>query len=88
LIEKVKLNYDKKLQQKICELEKSRKVRSKSNSKKRSKTTDRKYHTGVGSVSKQMSKQLFSTPVGRKGSGKETGSSRKASKSKKKLKRA
>ena len=92
MIEKVKFNYDKKLNKKISELEESRRLKSRSNKKKRSKTTDKKYHTGVTSNSKSVSKNLFNTPT--KKFSKDLNSidsfhkKHKKSKSKKKLKRS
>ncbi len=57
--------------------------------KKRSKTTDKKYHTGIDSNSKPVSKNLFnSPPKKRRTKSKEAASSTKdRRKSKKKLKR-
>ena len=66
LIEKVKFNYDRKLQKRIEELEQSRRLKVRSlKKKKRSRTTDKKYNTGggMGSNSKSLSKNLFNTPV-------------------------
>lgn len=67
LIEKVKENYEKRLIVRLEELDNSRRLRAKSsqktktNTKKRSKTTDRKYQTGA-EMSKVTPKVLFGSP--------------------------
>jgi len=67
LIEKVKENYEKRLIIRLEELDNSRRLKAQSShktrgsSKKRSKTTDRKYNTG-GVIAKVPPKNLFTSP--------------------------